>query len=351
MKTAKEEFSAWLWLFFVWQLIRIGQSAVQLLDTIHTPIALALNLIDLFLLLGTFILLIRRKKTFIVFFVTQVLYNSLLQVLLVSQLSISKADNMSFLIMVLSCGAWFFYFINSKHVNRIISPKSNVEAQPEIESAQIALPGNFVYSESQFSTDFPADQSESPVLHSEDRQKELSSSIPTPEPPQPPTANNRKYYCKLCGSPLSTDKKCTRCGKQYFHVNRAWLLKVYAICITLSLIAVSCLNMYNCKIGNLNYDLLMESRSQVAEIEKEQNILKDKIKVLQGQKELYQEQSEELAILRPILSFYENNAVFVTETGTKYHKASCYHISGKNFYIYNVEAAKWRGYTACADCW
>lgn len=52
------------------------------------------------------------------------------------------------------------------------------------------------------------------------------------------------------------------------------------------------------------------------------------------------------------LDFYKNNAVIVTKTGTKYHKYGCYHLSNVDaIWIYNTEAAKGRGYTACADCW
>lgn len=48
--------------------------------------------------------------------------------------------------------------------------------------------------------------------------------------------------------------------------------------------------------------------------------------------------------------FYHNSAVIVSSPGgTKYHKYGCYHL-GERFYIYNIENARAKGYTACADC-
>ena len=50
-------------------------------------------------------------------------------------------------------------------------------------------------------------------------------------------------------------------------------------------------------------------------------------------------------------NFYHKHAVIVTTTGQKYHRHSCYHISGRRFYIYNTENAKAKGYTPCLDCY
>ena len=50
------------------------------------------------------------------------------------------------------------------------------------------------------------------------------------------------------------------------------------------------------------------------------------------------------------LDFYENNAVIVTIDGEKYHKYNCQYILGKNYYIYNIEAAEYYGYEPCDIC-
>ena len=49
--------------------------------------------------------------------------------------------------------------------------------------------------------------------------------------------------------------------------------------------------------------------------------------------------------------FYHEYAVIVTTTGKKYHRYNCYHIEDRNFYIYNIENAKVKGYTPCLDCY
>jgi len=49
-------------------------------------------------------------------------------------------------------------------------------------------------------------------------------------------------------------------------------------------------------------------------------------------------------------SFYYDNAVLVTTTGSKYHHYDCYHIDGRRYYIYNIELAEGKGYEPCLDC-
>lgn len=51
------------------------------------------------------------------------------------------------------------------------------------------------------------------------------------------------------------------------------------------------------------------------------------------------------------LYFYREHACVVTTAGEKYHRWDCYHISGREFYIYNIEKAEVLGYEPCLDCW
>lgn len=48
-------------------------------------------------------------------------------------------------------------------------------------------------------------------------------------------------------------------------------------------------------------------------------------------------------------NFYHDGAVIVTESGSRYHTYDCYHWNYP-IWIYNVEAAKSKGYTPCKDC-
>ena len=49
--------------------------------------------------------------------------------------------------------------------------------------------------------------------------------------------------------------------------------------------------------------------------------------------------------------FFRNYACIVTEKGSRYHHYGCYHILGRESYIYNIELAEYKGYTPCLDCW
>ncbi len=48
--------------------------------------------------------------------------------------------------------------------------------------------------------------------------------------------------------------------------------------------------------------------------------------------------------------FLDNHIAIVTNGGEKYHRYDCQYVKGKNFFAYNSEAAKSRGYTPCSVC-
>ena len=62
-----------------------------------------------------------------------------------------------------------------------------------------------------------------------------------------------------------------------------------------------------------------------------------------GYKEGYESISEEY-------EFFHNAAVIVTTTGSKYHRYDCHYVENSDIYIYNIENAKYKGYTPCSDC-
>jgi len=51
------------------------------------------------------------------------------------------------------------------------------------------------------------------------------------------------------------------------------------------------------------------------------------------------------------LRFFRNGACIVTEEGYRYHHYGCYHIAGREYWIYNTELAEYKGYSPCLDCW
>ena len=50
------------------------------------------------------------------------------------------------------------------------------------------------------------------------------------------------------------------------------------------------------------------------------------------------------------LDFWQHYAVIVTEYGEKYHTYGCNYIEGNTFWIFNIDAAKSKGYTPCSVC-
>lgn len=162
-------------------------------------------------------------------------------------------------------------------------------------------------------------------------------------------------YCRKCGSCLDGDRRCTGCGKQYFHMKKGVLLKLYAFCLTVMAVVLACENNRNVKNA---YDWMeLYHNTNTVKLELEPRLEKSEKLRLELQtrndqlaKAFADLQAEKITI-QGKLNYYEKNAVFVTANGAKYHKADCYHIYGKSRWIYNVEAAKGRGYTACADCW
>lgn len=56
--------------------------------------------------------------------------------------------------------------------------------------------------------------------------------------------------------------------------------------------------------------------------------------------------------MRSEYNFYHSSAAIVTEYGYRYHRYDCPHLDNvDSIWIYNIEAAKSRGYTPCKDCW
>lgn len=59
---------------------------------------------------------------------------------------------------------------------------------------------------------------------------------------------------------------------------------------------------------------------------------------------------EQVSRYEEYLTFFLDNAVFVTEHGEKYHRFQCQYIRNSTYWIYNVEAAQSHGFDACSVC-
>lgn len=77
----------------------------------------------------------------------------------------------------------------------------------------------------------------------------------------------------------------------------------------------------------------------------------------QTEKNIEKSLSERLDRLSEIMSerdeeriFWKDYAVIVTEAGEKYHTYGCQYIQGRDFWIYNIDAAIGMGYEPCSTC-
>jgi len=60
--------------------------------------------------------------------------------------------------------------------------------------------------------------------------------------------------------------------------------------------------------------------------------------------------ADEMDNLKEEYLFYREFAVVVSETNNYYHRHSCDNINFDNFWIYNIEYAKYLGHSACPEC-
>lgn len=111
---------------------------------------------------------------------------------------------------------------------------------------------------------------------------------------------------------------------------------------------------FGSKVTNLTNECNLANEEK-AEAENQKKKAEEELQTQKGKAYgLYIENNDlqsELISTQAKLDWYMQNAVCVTETGSKYHLADCYHISGRDYYIYNVENAEYQGYEPCSDCY
>lgn len=146
----------------------------------------------------------------------------------------------------------------------------------------------------------------------------------------------KNTYCKNCGGLISNKtRKCTGCGRQYFRLSRRVAIVGALTFIGLVLIG---LNVYQYVTNQQTLEKLNSNLVSMT-----------------ATKDRYMSQNYDLAVQLSLkdneLGFWNEHAVIVTEEGEKYHHYGCYHLDDcSSIWIYNIEAAKSRGYTPCLDC-
>ena len=146
-------------------------------------------------------------------------------------------------------------------------------------------------------------------------------------------------YCKYCGGELDENRKCTKCGKQFFHIKSKSVFMSFMIIVILVLL-------YK------NYSL-EKSYEKLKEINYFVNID-------------YEDMSEQYDILSEELDYYKGEAeacfdifddmgiVFHLKGEKFYHKASCNKIQNnttKTVFYDNIDVLERKGYKKCPDCY
>lgn len=165
----------------------------------------------------------------------------------------------------------------------------------------------------------------------------------------------RARYCKLCGGLIdNSTKKCTSCGRQYFHIK---ITKSSALITVLSFICMglACLNVIQ-YYSHANSDPhatsenseMMVLKNRAATLE---SIIASKMEVIKENESQISEMENTLSKTRSGIEFLEEYVVIVSDDGTNfYHKYDCDDLDLDSFWVFNPEAAEENGYIPCPKC-
>lgn len=120
----------------------------------------------------------------------------------------------------------------------------------------------------------------------------------------------------------------------------SWLWK-YLFALSILLVLILSIQCHNLWVKGTNIEKENES------LEYENGILQSRIST---KEQTIQDLSSNYANVQQDLEFWEDHAVFVTESGVKYHRKNCQYVNWERFWIYNVENAIYKGYSPCSVC-
>ena len=126
-------------------------------------------------------------------------------------------------------------------------------------------------------------------------------------------AENKMQYCKLCGGKVNEDKKCTKCGKQYFRIKKDYFL--YFIIIVLSIGIIITTSLY---ANEVQKDKQEKNSSEYKTLQAEYKELEQQVNEIT--------QGESAILAKNKLDFFNEKIVFVIE--------------GEGPYFYTYDSAK-----------
>jgi hypothetical protein len=157
-------------------------------------------------------------------------------------------------------------------------------------------------------------------------------------------------YCRDCGGLIDNKtKKCTACGRQFFKLN---ISKILLAVLTLTIIAgLSAYNAYQYNIittkNNTISELITENQSLNSTISAKESHINSLIDTCNEYKNKYSNARD----------FIDKCAVVYEVDSEYYHSNTCleaYRTRRKednwSYWIYNINAAKSKGYSPCPSC-
>lgn len=167
-----------------------------------------------------------------------------------------------------------------------------------------------------------------------------------------------KRFCKYCGGELDSNKKCTKCGKQFFHLSTPKVRKRRILTIMLVLIAICSIavaftyyNNYAVVVASLNaskeeYEQLATDYESLVKL---YHTREDALKMWQEDCKTYQEMHKEQ---KEIADYWNRYGAITTPSGKKYHKYGCQHlVNAKEVYLWTIWDVKDNGYKPCETCY
>lgn len=169
--------------------------------------------------------------------------------------------------------------------------------------------------------------------------------------------NTKQRFCKHCGSIIDADtKKCTSCGKQYFHLPKPHKHTVIIIIAAILIVSLAGLNIYQ-YISSTEYREAFKQqedmKQQIAELK--DDIGKKDARILSLENQNYRIEQE--------YNFYKDNVVITTNKDNFYHKYFCGELASMeswfsnqwlyeigSYRLYNTNAARSAGYSPCPEC-
>lgn len=167
----------------------------------------------------------------------------------------------------------------------------------------------------------------------------------------------KRKYCSRCGGVIDPQsKRCTGCGKQYFRGIRFKKCSAATIVLSLVIVALMGLNVYQLIIHFRNKEAFYQAQTTAQTLKKENADLNTKVN---SQKVTIQIKEDEIASLKNSTDLYElyfdfcfDHVRIIGNDGTNvYHRYACNKLDMSNgFLVLNSEAADYQNYTRCSSC-